>query len=375
MIESGDGKCDDCSVECSADLQGILLSNTKTIEKDVLENLVISDVSSAVTATAELLSVAVADSADDKYGNAELLDMNGDGELDSVSFMPIDIVSDVVRLNCAIKITAEGKNYQRIIPVNVVPATIMYYETDFSNNVFDLSNDPSALFKPKSLLLDFDANDTTTWKGYNATVTKDAANGVWKGTVSNYDPNIHMEPQGQIAYTIRNNDVIQIRILRQQGLGGKLSVFFSTTNNAGYNGSHQFADSPTGEYEVLTFTIASSFVGQTVDAFRIDPVDDGQKNGGTFEIDYIYIGSASGAPNPVSTGGSGTTVEADTDFLYFDFLNTELDRARYSSTIYNNKQYDIGSWTYRSKTLLTPVYNNAEGTLGLILKENLNSLN
>ncbi len=54
------------------------------------------------------------------------------------------------------------------------------------------------------------------------------------------------------------------------------------------------------------------------------------------------------------------------DNLYFDFTNTEADRQRYSSSVYGNTNFDLGTWSWSARTE-KPVIDNTEGTLSVTM--------
>ncbi|MBE6927276.1 MAG: hypothetical protein E7467_02085 [Ruminococcaceae bacterium] len=211
---NGDGKCDGCQCETNAAVQDIVLTFARTVEINLLNRLTITDIPAELIDNLELTELIYADASDKSMATATLSDADADGKMETLRFTPTAIISEVVQLNCKVKITTEdGQEYYRIVPVNVVPSTIMYYETDFAEGVFDS--------------------------------------------------------------TVKQSNT------------------------------------------------------QTVD---------------------------------------------DNTYLYFDFKDSNLDRIRYTSPVYNGKNYDIGSWTRRTKTLVELDYNNAEGTLALTTKEDLSNV-
>ena len=134
--DDSDGICDVCGGSTDAEPQNILVDYAKTVETNVIEKAIINGISEEHLREAVLESVT-----DTDFGTVELFDADGDDRTDSVRFTPTKILSQVITLNCTVRFSDKnGTSQTRIIPLNIVPATIVYYETDFSDDVFTLTD-------------------------------------------------------------------------------------------------------------------------------------------------------------------------------------------------------------------------------------------
>jgi len=131
-----DGICDSCGCSTDAEPQSILIDYAKTVETNVIEKAIINGISEEHLRSAELVSVSST-----PFGALEIFDADDDNTMDSLRFTPTTILSQVITLNCTVCFSDNnGASQTRIIPMNIVPATIMYYETDFSDGVFTLTD-------------------------------------------------------------------------------------------------------------------------------------------------------------------------------------------------------------------------------------------
>ncbi|MBE6984604.1 MAG: hypothetical protein E7434_03115, partial [Ruminococcaceae bacterium] len=351
---NGDGKCDGCGCDTNAEAQDIALSYARTVEINLLNKLTITDVSAELMSDLELLELTYADESDESLGKATLVDTDGDGKAESLRFVPENIISNVIHLNCKVKITAEdGAEYFRAVPVNVVPATIMYYETDFAYDVFETKSD--------CVLLDFDSADSSEWEAiWSSSVTTDKTAGVLSGNITGKDPHIGMSTNGNhFNYVLKENDVVIVRIKVDAGTGTGLQAFLGVEGESGYSEPYAADASsfvPNGEYQSVVLKPRYSAVGKMIWRIRIDPIWTYIKDG-NFEIDYVYIGAPENAPE--------ATV-SDSDFLYFDFKNSELDKKRYENPVYGGFNFDVSNWATSVSTSNNAYrLNHAEGTVSI----------
>jgi len=197
---------------------------------------------------------------------------------------------------CTITDTAgKARNYPYILAeINIVPATTVYYETDF--DTIDFVGDNSAYTmiglegkQSPHAIIDFESNDTTTWSTYHTTATK--ADGVLKGSIIGDDPRLPMNT-GSVNYTVASGDVVKLRMKIDKGTGSNVEVFFLTNKNTTYSGTYMTnptSYTPDGEWSIVTLPINSNTVGTTISQIRIDPLVN-YTTTGNYEIDWVYIG-------------------------------------------------------------------------------------
>ena len=142
---NNDSICDVCSCSTDAEPQNIVLDYAKTIESNIIEKAIINGVPDEHLRSAKLVSVTPAVSVDSSLYTSAIFDSNGDGVTDSLRFSLKMILQKVLRLNCKISFKGpDGASYERIIPVNIVPATSVYYETDAADGMFNMTTTGSA---------------------------------------------------------------------------------------------------------------------------------------------------------------------------------------------------------------------------------------
>lgn len=143
--DNNDNICDVCACSTDAEPQNIILDYAKTIESNIVEKAIINGIPAEHIRKAKIESITAADSADSNSFSAAAFDGDGDGVADSLRLTLKEILQKVLRLNCKISFTGpDGASYERIIPVNIVPATSVYYETDTAGEMFDLTTTGSA---------------------------------------------------------------------------------------------------------------------------------------------------------------------------------------------------------------------------------------
>ncbi|MBP3412645.1 MAG: fibro-slime domain-containing protein, partial [Oscillospiraceae bacterium] len=292
-----------------------------------------------------------------------------------------------------------------LLELQLIPATTMYYETDFTTGVFgteavgtnlgwedpkgtanaaeELQNNgyekdqypteadqgealsgtaaqaPSAptlkaptkaaanglgasVLSGDYVMLDFYDDAAGAWAANALTATLDTQRGVLYGSFGGAsDPQIKMSEQ-KLDYVIKSGDQLRVRIKVKLDAGEAVGfeAFFQLDGNTGYSEDYSIQDDSqweTGYYRTMVLNIPDSYVGKTLNAIRLDPMHGttaGRPNG-TYEIDYMYIGSEADAPDDR---------HVSTDTLFFDFTNTASDRHRYALPQYGGQNCDTTGW-------------------------------
>ena len=228
----------------------------------------------------------------------------------------------------------------------------------------------------KPIVIEFDDSDGIEWYGIADVNNLTKANGVLKGTITGNDPRMQMtNASSTLNYTLKDRDVVKLRIRSDIGTGQGLDVFFLTDGNASPSPSclarcGEYV--PNGQWQTITMQIQHCAVGTTISGLRLDPTYNDEENeyaeGGTFEYDWVYIGpdidldtfgnssfaytTASGSSaweykgNPdANTANAQLSNSANSDPIYpgnslfFGFGNSAADKSHYNST-YGNINYD-----------------------------------
>lgn len=184
---------------------------------------------------------------------------------------------------------AQGKmrNYPyMVVECVIAPANVMYYETDFDREIYDLS-------KSDSMMITFSDIDQIVWESPSNITSPTKAGGVLKGTISGTDPHIQMSTAScTLNHIIKPTDVVKVRVRSQVGSGNGMQVFFMTDENSGPVGGVQTKDvsyTPNGDWQIVTMQIEPRVIGRKVIGLRLDPIFNYTANG-TFEYDWVYIG-------------------------------------------------------------------------------------
>ena len=272
-------------------------------------------------------------------GKATYTTESGDFSIENgqVLFTPKKLLDAVEQLYCVVKYSKGTDFFYLYEELRVVPSNVMYYETDFGDGIFATEANRDFVF------IDFGPDDTTTWEGSNrVTVTKDTERGLLTGEITGGDPYISMEDgTKQLNYVTKPGDVIVMRAkTTRTSVGGNSTgyeVFLSFEDTTTSHGWEMIRDSSheqgTGVFEVLTLAIPDEMIGRTLEEFRFDPFwnADGNKVLGTYELDYVYIGSPATAPS--------------SDYLFFDFTNDTEDGLRYQQEQYGGFNGDVDPWS------------------------------
>ena len=168
-------------------------------------------------------------------------------------------------------------------------------------------------------------------------------------------------PATPLEYTVASGDIVEMRfktenLLAASGANASVSLVYDVNNEASFSKQFTFncssAEILSGEYVTVR---TSATADQLISALR--PTLNGicDNGDGKFIIDYIYVGSADEAPS------------ASADILYFDFTNTEDDRARYDTYAYGYYNYDLGGWGYNSAKNSAPTFDSANGYMSTVI--------
>ncbi len=229
------------------------------------------------------------------------------------------------------------------------------FTTDSNGTVTLNANALILHFNEVSLL-----NTEALWAPSRATAKVDTSAGILYGDMTSYDPYIRAE--SNLSYTLQEGDVLEIRlkVTSTNGADKGTQVFFLTADDGTWNSakSKLFSNATVNQgYQTLSAAMPSGYVGKTLTALRIDPLntDKTSTSTGTYEIDYLYIGAPENAPSKQA------------DNLFFDFDSEEKAFFRYQSPIYGGRNYDIGSWSVNEGRNSLPAYDTEVGTVQLWL--------
>ena len=128
------------TINLDPDPQAVVLDYGKPIEVEVVRNAVITGASEIWVRQATLLSLSFADSSDRSYGTTTLLDKDGNKKADSFRFTLTKMLDKVVTIHAKLEIPFEDGSIHTVeLPIHMIPATQVYYETDFADGVFSLN--------------------------------------------------------------------------------------------------------------------------------------------------------------------------------------------------------------------------------------------
>ncbi len=313
----------------------------------------------------------------------------------------IDRFYGVVEISGLFAQSDDGREYPYpyiLVEIQIIPASIMYYETnlaagEFSNEsggglYFDFKNDPADQKRYDSSIYshaNFDDTSLIRWVGNMPDIRVDNGN---EGTLTvnaKYisDPNatkgMYVDPSASgsardfpLRYTLTGKDVFEIRFKMENFTSPnskpyvalhptfdgrnsvvddtKVSMYFDTdylTNGTYYTATISLSET---SYKYTYLSSLRAYFGSVNSQSEAVP--------GTLTIDYIYVGPADKTP----VG----------EHLYFDFTNREADQNRYNTALYGNGNYynyDVGTWRHRSGTLEAPSYDTENGKMILTTKE------
>ncbi len=282
----------------------------------------------------------------------------------TVQFVPSKMLDTVERVYCVVKYTKGTDSFYVYEELRIIPATVMYYETDFGDGIFETESHQDFLF------VDFGPDEPTDWQNPKGiTVTQDSENGIIHGEIeSDTTPFMPMYNPTLLNYTLREGDVVSIRIkvnVESATHYSGIQIFMATTTTGHTNYKEETSIRMTEEtkhfntdnFVTLQYPVNELLIGETLRAFRVDPFDSATNVKGTVDLDYIYIGPAANAP-------------AD-DYLYFDFDNGTDDQLRYKQEQYGGVNFDEGNWVLGDAAYSTAyTIDNDAGTLVINLSSN-----
>ena len=130
--------CHEVSLE--PEPQSVVLDYGKPIDVEVVRNAVITGASEIFVRQSKLLSVSFTNNADKSYGTLTMLDSDGDKKDDAFRFTLSKMLDRVLTVTATVEVPFEDGSTEKVgIPVYLIPATQMYYETDFADGIFNLN--------------------------------------------------------------------------------------------------------------------------------------------------------------------------------------------------------------------------------------------
>ena len=125
----------------------IVIDYGKSIQKNVLENdtTIPSGYTGTLAGFTAYNSKTNLKQAQQSAGSTEYTSVNGTYTIvgDKVNFQPKQLLSQVEKVFCVVKVTQsdDTSNYYYLYEeLDIIPATVMYYETDFADGVFTLTD-------------------------------------------------------------------------------------------------------------------------------------------------------------------------------------------------------------------------------------------
>ncbi len=270
------------------------------------------------------------------------------------------------------------------VELRLIPATTMYYETDFAPNVFDLRSEEDFLF--------FDFTDKTVdrgryghdaygdlnydlpenWFGRNGTVGISEGNLVITQTQpSSAFAEIGGAGRAPLSFKVKESDYIQVRFRLENAAStvsdntSRFVLFYNDQGGFNWNDFlyYDFATADVTDKGWVTISkpLKEMYVGgrSIFSLSKLVSITPGihriqNQTGETAKvyIDYLYIGPQETLPME--------------DYLYFGFTNTEVDRERYEDPIYGGQgfQYDVSNWATAATTGRTAyTMDNERGTV------------
>ncbi len=297
-----------------------------------------------------------------------------------------------------------------LVQLQLIPATSMYYETDFTEGVFDLSSSSTYLYfdfgntyedqiryQGKAYgFYNFDTEGEGYWatRGTSSTTNifngysidnnegvltlqvasgrpiNDAYNyGPWLSTTTTYRQNPSAATESNLAldFDPSNSEVVQIRFkvsgceVTSATDPRVVVVYDHTTDGKNVRGAYDMVKSYSyvdDIYMVLTFDLSNEFKNaDSIRSFGFRFWDLQSKNNGAITIDYIYVGPKAKLPYQEQK-------------LFFDFTNTTADRQRYNSDVYAGLNFDLNAnWARTSSFKPVAIDSSNIGTLSVELTD------
>ena len=222
------------------------------------------------------------------------------------------------------------------------------------------------------VLMHFAANTPSaaySWNSYEATTTVNTAQtGILTSKLNASVSDHYLTSVEDIGYTVQSGDIIEIKFKcdKARTTAQTFEVRYNTVAGQESFSSNTTTMSKSTDFAANAWTTVqfSPTAGQTVCRMLIEPFvnDDASFAGKTFEIDYIYIGPANGAPSKAVT----------TAPLYFDFTNDTLSQHRFLSSTYGYMQTidsDVDHWVVNSNRATKTI---ADGALKMTVQSDGN---
>ncbi|MBE6985283.1 MAG: fibro-slime domain-containing protein, partial [Ruminococcaceae bacterium] len=329
-------------------------------------------------------------------------------------YQPTKFMDSIETVYLVYNMNATNSEYKyMLVELKLVPATSVYYETDFADGAISAVDGADMFDDTNSFYVDFN-NTELDQKRYENTVyggkNYDLASS-WGTLTSQYSAPVVDHKAGTLTtsyvgtrtwiwvqahqdldtgfgmnyHPIENSHVIQVRVkfsnmaVTSGGIPYIRPYYFTAEDRFGGAGSgseviyqlngYEFdAEKVTGgKWVTLTFPVkgldSKEHTTLSNMRFQFGCIQSASSSvNGSVTIDYIYVGPANNAPAQ--------------DHLYFDFGNTDADRNRYSTHGYRSVNYDlddnwVGAW------LESGIYAKAEidheaGTLTTVADANYN---
>ncbi len=266
-----------------------------------------------------------------------------------------------------------------LVEVTLIPANVMYYESDFAEGViqtqqlgslfFDFTNTQDDQVRYNSPTYGYVNYDAKNWVGtynnstkkYESATLSDDVLSVGKSPYTyTYVQTGGTEAKRNMYYYPQGAEVLYVRFKLDEGLtigaDAKIRLDYMEENvkNAIVGTTTIPLDDSMdlyGDFVLVKAAVTDKdfLEAKYINAIRLNFWN--LEGSGSIHIDSIYIGPEKDAPLH--------------DHLFFGFTNSATDRKRYEQAQYGGKNFDIGSWSYRTVALSAPVYDNTTGTMSV----------
>ena len=280
-----------------------------------------------------------------------------------LDYQPTEFMETIETVYLVYNISATNSDYKYVlVEMNLLPATFVYYESDFATNVFSTISGADLFDHSDCFYVDFNnsewdearyANtnyggknyDTGNWnlRSYTMSSLKyDSTLGVLSATRpidKDQTLTLHYFRVLNLDYDPTNAEVLVARVKiegMQRVSGAKIKIyasFFNKNNESTIKTYTIYQDSDdlvSGEFVDIVIPVSDlGSYGKLVREIRlnIDNIQLADPNvAGNISLDYMYVGPEENAPAK--------------DHLFFDFTNTEADRNRYSTHNYKGQNFD-----------------------------------
>ncbi len=311
-----------------------------------------------------------------------------------LDYKPTEFMETIETVYLVYNISATNSNYKYVlVELKILPATFVYYESDFASGVIKTEE------KSPNLFIDFSNTEAdreryssnysycgnsfdvlSSWRtNANASSFKvDNKTGTLSMTAvsslgSTKWPDVILYANAPVDFSLANAEIYQVRFktenfvkgtqyLEDTGNTKNISPYFNfrvktaTTDytNALVKNDTSFASyMSTGDYITMTVelnTEVKAFEDITSFYCYFGGIEsDPNATPGVLTIDYIYVGTKADAPAR--------------DSLYFDFTDTESAQERYEERPYGDYNYDTQGWGSRGDNMNAVSYDNTNGTI------------